>query len=95
VDDPRQPTWSEKNPEGRWRSYELEELLARDKSSLDLFWLKDDSLLDSDNLPDPDVIAAEITEDLRSALEQMEEILGDLELGAAGLAGESDLVETI
>jgi type I restriction enzyme M protein len=93
--DQRQPTGSEQNPEGRWRSYDLEELQARDKISLDLFWLKDDSLLDSDNLPDPDVIAAEIAEDLRSALEQMEEILGDLELGAGGLAGESDLVETV
>ena len=77
--DQRQPTWSEENPEGRWRSYDLEDLLARDKINLDLFWLKDESLLDSDNLPDPDTIAAEITEDLRSALEQMEQILGDLE----------------
>lgn len=75
----RQPTWSEANPEGRWRSFDLEELLARDKISLDLFWLKDESLLDSDNLPDPDEIAAEISDDLRSALEQMEEILGDLQ----------------
>ena len=50
----RQPTWSEANPEGRWRAYELEELLARDKLNLDLFWLKDESLLDADNLPDPD-----------------------------------------
>ncbi|NDG74593.1 MAG: SAM-dependent DNA methyltransferase, partial [Synechococcaceae bacterium WB8_1B_136] len=79
----RQPTWSEANPDGRWRAYELEELLARDKINLDLFWLKDDSLLDSDNLPDPDVIAAEIADDLRSALEQMEAILGDLEPDAA------------
>jgi type I restriction enzyme M protein len=63
-------------------------LLARDKISLDLFWLKDESLLDSDNLPEPDVIAAEIAEDLRSALEQMEEILGDLEAGAKGLEDE-------
>jgi hypothetical protein len=61
----RQPTWSEANPEGRWRSYELEDLLARDKISLDLFWLKDDSLLDSDNLPDPDVITAAILADQR------------------------------
>ncbi len=61
----RQPTWSEANPEGRWRSYDLEDLLARDKISLDLFWLKDDSLLDSDNLPDPDVITAEILADQR------------------------------
>jgi type I restriction enzyme M protein len=76
----RQPTWNEESPDGRWRCYALEELLARDKISLDLFWLKDESLLDSDNLPEPDVIAAEIAEDLRSVLEQMEEILGDLEL---------------
>ena len=75
----RQPTWSEQTPDGRWRCYELEDLLARDKISLDLFWLKDDSLLDSDNLPEPDVIASEIAEDLRSVLEQMEATLGDLE----------------
>lgn len=74
----RQPTWSEANPEGRWRAYELKELLARDKINLDLFWLKDDALLDSDNLPDPDRIAAEIADDLRSALEQMEALLADL-----------------
>jgi hypothetical protein len=42
--------------------------VSRDKCSLDLFWLKDDSLLDADNLPDPDVIAGEIAEDLRVAL---------------------------
>jgi type I restriction enzyme M protein len=74
----RQPTWSEANPQGRWRAYELEELLARDKLNLDLFWLKDESLLDADNLPDPDLIAAEIADDLRSALEQMEALVADL-----------------
>lgn len=75
----RKASWSENSPEGRWRSYPYEELVARDKCSLDLFWLKDDSLLDADNLPDPDVIAREIAEDLRGALEQIAEILGDLE----------------
>ena len=74
----RKPTWSEKRPDGRWRAYAYDELVARDKCSLDLFWLKDDSLLDADNLPDPDEIAEEIAEDLRSALEQIEEILGDM-----------------
>jgi type I restriction enzyme M protein len=74
----RKPTWSEKRPDGRWRAYAYDELVARDKCSLDLFWLKDDSLLDADNLPDPDEIAEEIAEDLRSALEQIEEILGDV-----------------
>ena len=74
----RKATWSEKKPDGRWRAYGHDELVARDKCSLDLFWLKDESLLDADNLPDPDVIAEEIAEDLRSALGQIEEILGDL-----------------
>ena len=43
-----------------------DELVARDKASLDIFWLKDDSLEDSDNLPAPAIIAAEIVEDLRA-----------------------------
>ena len=46
--------------------------------SLDIFWLKDDSLEDSSNLEDPDVIAVEIVEDRRAALEEFELILGDL-----------------
>jgi len=74
----RAATWSEEAPEGRWRAFDYDELVARDKCSLDLFWLKDDSLLDAESLPDPDVIAEEIAEDLRSALEQIEGILGDL-----------------
>jgi type I restriction enzyme M protein len=74
----RKATWTEKKPEGRWRGYGINELLARDKVSLDIFWLKDDSLEDSANLPAPDVIAAEIAEDLRAALEQFEAIQADL-----------------
>jgi type I restriction enzyme M protein len=75
----RVATWSESTPDGRWRAYEYDELVARDKCSLDLFWLRDESLLDADNLPAPDDIAAEIADDLRSALEQIEGILVDLE----------------
>ena len=74
----RRETWSPDQPEGRWRSYAYDELVARDKCSLDLFWLKDDSLLDAENLPGPDVLALEIAEDLRGALAQIEEILVDL-----------------
>jgi type I restriction enzyme M protein len=74
----RKPTWSEENPGGRWRAYEYDELVQRDKCNLDIFWLKDESLEASENLPDPDVLASEIAEDLRSALEQFEAILGDL-----------------
>jgi type I restriction enzyme M protein len=46
---------------------------------LDIFWLKDDSLEDSANLPEPHVLAEEIADDLRSALEQIESVLGDLQ----------------
>jgi type I restriction enzyme M protein len=65
-------------PDGRWRSYDYDELIARDKASLDIFWLKDESLEESENLPDPDVIAQEIVEDLEAALEQFREIANDL-----------------
>jgi hypothetical protein len=75
----RTASWSEANPEGRWRSFSYEEILARDKVSLDLFWLRDESLEDSANLPDPHLLAQEIADDLRSALAQIEDVLGDLE----------------
>ena len=52
--------------------------LARDKASLDVFWLHDETLADSDNLPPPDVIAQEIVDDLEAALEQFRLIAGDL-----------------
>ena len=74
----RKPTWSEKTPDGRWRPYSYDELQTRDKLSLDLFWLRDESLEDSANLPDPHVLAEEIAEDLRDALGQIESVLADL-----------------
>ena len=74
----RKPTWSAEAPEGRWRAYEYDELVARDKASLDIFWLRDDSLADSDNLPPPEVIAQEIVDDLEAALEQFRLIASDL-----------------
>jgi type I restriction enzyme M protein len=66
----RKPTWSEETPEGRWRSFEYDDLTKRDKVNLDIFWLKDQSLEDSDDLPPPDVLAQEIADDLQTALEQ-------------------------
>ncbi len=74
----RKATWTPENPEGRWRAYSYDELIARDKTSLDIFWLKDESLADSDNLPAPGVIALEIVEDLQAALEQFKLIAADL-----------------
>jgi type I restriction enzyme M protein len=65
----RQATWhAEQNPEGRWRSYGYAELLTRDKTSLDLFWLKDKDLTDPADLPDPTDLAEEIADSLAAGL---------------------------
>jgi type I restriction enzyme M protein len=68
----------DRKPADRFRSFTYEELTKRDKLNLDIFWLKDESLEDSANLPPPDVIAQEIVEDLQAALEQFSEIANDL-----------------
>ena len=84
----RVPTWSEDpspelgtGPDGRWHAFDYEELVARDKASLDIFWLKDESLAETENLPPPEVIAREIVEDLEAALEQFQLISEDLDGG--------------
>jgi type I restriction enzyme M protein len=62
----------------RFKSFTYEDLLKRDKVNLDIFWLKDESLEDSANLPAPHIIAKDITADLEAALEQFAEIADDL-----------------
>ncbi|MBQ8698941.1 MAG: N-6 DNA methylase, partial [Schwartzia sp.] len=74
----RTETWSEENPEGRWRKFSVDEILARDKTSLDIFWIKDKSLADLDNLPPSDVLADEIVENLQSALESFASLKAQL-----------------
>ena len=75
----RKATWSEnKKPEGRWRKFSYKEIIARDKTSLDIFWLKDKSLADLDNLPEPDVLAEEIIENLEAGLNSFRDVLSAL-----------------
>ena len=62
----------------RFRSFTYEDLVKRDKANLDIFWLRDDSLGDSADLPDPAILAAEIIEDLQAALDQFGQIAADL-----------------
>ena len=62
----------------RFKPFTYDELVARDKASLDIFWLRDESLEDTDNLPAPEVIAAEIVEDLQAALDEFSEIASSL-----------------
>jgi type I restriction enzyme M protein len=70
----RRQTWSDKNPDGRWRCFSYEELAKRDKLNLDIFWIKDKSLEDAENLPEPDELAEDIADDLETALEQFRAI---------------------
>jgi type I restriction enzyme M protein len=74
----RTATWAEETPDGRWRAFSYDELVARDKVNLDIFWLRDESLEEMANLPEPDVLAAEIVDDLEAALEQFRAIAEDL-----------------
>lgn len=74
----RTQTWSEDNPDGRFRRFDIKEILERDKTSLDIFWIKDKSLADLDSLPEPDVLASDIIENLQSALESFQELQAQL-----------------
>ncbi len=71
----RKETWSEENPDGRWRKYTYNEVIERDKTNLDIFWIKDKSLTDLENLPDPDVLANEIIENIEAGLNSFREIM--------------------
>ena len=76
----RKATWEENDaPDGRWRSYSYEELTGRDKTSLDIFWLKDNSLTDLDNLPEPDELAGEIIENLEAGIDSFRQVLAGLQ----------------
>lgn len=60
---------SDREETERFRAFSYEELIQRDKTNLDIFWLRDESLEDSENLPNPDVLAQDIAEDLEAALQ--------------------------
>ena len=59
----------------RFKKFTYDEIIKRDKTSLDIFWLKDDSIEDSANLPAPEILAQEIADNLEDALEQMKGII--------------------
>lgn len=75
----RKETWTKDNEEGRWRRYTYNEVLARDKTNLDIFWLKDENLIDLENLPEPDTLIDEIIENIESALGSFKTIKDSLD----------------
>ena len=76
----RKATWDEKGcAGGPLAQLQLRgDMCARDKTSLDIFWLKDKSLTDLDNLPEPDELAEEIIEDLEAGLNSFRQVLAGL-----------------
>lgn len=68
------------SPDGRWRRFTYEEIINRDKTSLDITWIKDKSLADLDNLPNPDELAEGIIENLEAGLESFKMILDEVPL---------------
>lgn len=74
----RKETWSDDKPDGRWRKFTYDEIIKRDKTSLDIFWLKDKSLADLDNLPEPDILAKEIIDNLEDGLESFKKVISNL-----------------
>jgi len=68
----------ERKESERFKGFVYEDLVKRDKVNLDIFWLRDESLEDSANLPDPHLLALEIAEELEAALEQFAAIAEDL-----------------
>jgi type I restriction enzyme M protein len=70
----------------RFRPFTYDEIMAREKASLDIAWLRDESLEDTENLPPPEVIAQEIVEDLQAALAEFAAVAESLarRVGAPG-----------
>lgn len=71
--------YRERKETERFKRFTYEELIARDNTNLDIFWLRDDSMEDLENLPTPDILAAEIIDQLQFALEQFEAVAEELE----------------
>ncbi len=70
----RKESWSAANLNGRWCKFSYDEIITRDKTNLDIFWVKDKSLADLDNLPDLNILPLEIIDNLKSGLNSFRKI---------------------
>ena len=62
----------------RFHSFSYDDIIKRDKVNLDITWLRDEGVEDAASLPEPEVLAEEIVEDLQTALDQFAAISADL-----------------
>ena len=75
----RKETWSEENPNGRWRKYSVEDLLARDKTSLDITWIKDKDDLEDVTLKELFATIQEKGSNINKAISELSNLLAGIE----------------
>ncbi len=75
----REETYSEENPTGRWRKYTIEDILARDKTSLDITWMKTDSGTDDYTLAELLDMIKEKSSNIAKAVAELEALIGEVE----------------
>ena len=74
----RKETYSEENPNGRWRKFTVEEILARDKTSLDITWMKAESSIDDCTLSELLDMIKEKSDSIAKAVAELEQLLGEV-----------------
>lgn len=74
----RKETYSEENPNGRWRKFTVEEILARDKASLDITWMKAESSIDDCTLSELLDMIKEKSDSIAKAVAELEQLLGEV-----------------
>ena len=76
----RQETYSEENPNGRWRKFTIEDILARDKTSLDITWMKAESDVDDYTLTELLDMIKEKSSNIAKAVAELEQLIrGEVE----------------
>lgn len=75
----RRETYSEENPNGRWRKFSMEDILARDKMSLDITWMKSDSGTDDYTLSELLDMIKEKSANIVNAVAELELLIGEVE----------------
>jgi type I restriction enzyme M protein len=75
----RTETYSAENPNGRWRKFTYEEILARDKTSLDITWMKSDSGTEGYTLSELLDQIKEKSANIAKAVAALEELIGEVD----------------
>ena len=75
----RKETYSEENPNGRWRKFTIDEIMARDKTSLDITWMKSNNGADDRTLAELLQEIKEKSSNIADAVVELEKIIGEVD----------------